>query len=206
MYIKNKVAAFFAVTLLLLFAFILYEGLRAPVSVIVQAGHEGRTCGNTGAECKRYREEEWNIQVANEVAKQLRLWHIDVKRVPADTLHERAKIAVAIHFDGAKNLCHSGASVGYPDNNASYHFAQKWKKLYRTYFPFRWHEDNFTDNLKHYYAFHTIDAEKFLVLELGEITCSKQTQWLKPHLTSIAHLIAYTIATELGIKVKKPVL
>jgi len=202
MHVKNKAATFFAVTLILCFAFILYEGFKRPVSVIIQAGHEGRTCGNTGAECKHYREEVWNIQVANEVAKQLRLWKIDVKRVPADIAHQRAKIAIAIHFDGAKNVCHSGASVGYPDNNASYHFAQKWKKRYRHYFPFKWHEDNFTDNLKHYYAFHTIDAEKFLVLELGEMTCEKQTKWLKPRLNTIAYLIAYTVATELGKKPK----
>jgi len=206
MHIQNKTAAFFAILILSLFGFILHQGMKRPTSVIIQAGHEGRTCGNTGAECKQYREAQWNILVADAVVKQLQRWHIDVKRVPADFSHQRAKIAVAIHFDGAKHICHSGASVGYPDNNASYRFAQKWKTLYKAYFPFKWHEDNFTPNLKHYYAYRWIDTEKFLVLELGEITCAKQAQWLKPRLKKIAKLIAYAIATELGIQVSKPAL
>jgi len=204
MKLKNKAAAFFAVLILTLFGYILYQSLREPISVVIQAGHEGRTCGNTGAECKLYREEDWNILVADEVARQLRKWHIDVKRVPADLSPVRAKVAVAIHFDGAKNICNSGASVGYPDNNTSKAFAQKWKALYQNYYPFKWHEDNFTDNLKNYYGYRWIDAETFLVMELGEITCRKQTMWLKPRLKKIAHLIAYAIASELGKEVKKP--
>ena len=204
MKLKNKAAAFFAIIILSLFGYILYQSLREPVSVIIQAGHEGRTCGNTGAECKLYREEDWNILVANETARQLEAWGVDVKRVPADISLQRAKIAVAIHFDGAKNICRSGASVGYPDNNASRTFAQKWKELYRSYYPFKWHEDNFTENLRNYYAYRWIRAEKFLVLELGEITCEAQTQWLKPRLKKIAHLIAYAIASELGKQVHQP--
>ena len=204
MKLKNKAAAFFAVLILTLFGYILYQSLREPISVVIQAGHEGRTCGNTGAECKLYREEDWNILVANEAARQLEAWGIDVKRVPADISLQRAKIAVAIHFDGAKNICRSGASVGYPDNNASKAFAQRWKELYRNYYPFKWHEDNFTENLRNYYAYRWIRAEKFLVLELGEITCETQTQWLKPRLKKIAHLIAYAIASELGKQVHQP--
>jgi len=201
---KNKAAIFFAALILILFGYILYQALKEPISVVIQAGHEGRTCGNTGAECKNFREEEWNIIVANEAAKQLQAWGIDVKRVPADISLQRAKIAVAIHFDGAKRICHSGASVGYPDNNASKMFAQKWKKLYGHYYPFKWHPDNFTNNLKHYYAYTWIHADKFVVLELGEITCPKQTAWLRPRLKKIGRLIAYTVATELGKEVKKP--
>ncbi len=204
MKLKNKTAALFTIIIIGFLGYILYQSLKPPVSVIVQAGHEGRTCGNTGAECKDFREEDWNVQVADEVAKQLRIWGIDVLRIPADSTMQRAKIAVAIHFDGANNICHSGASVGYPDNNASYQFAQRWKALYEPYYPFNWHEDNFTDNLRDYYAYRWILAPKFLVLELGEITCPKQTYWLEPRLKKIAHLIAYAIATELGKTVKKP--
>ncbi len=80
------------------------------------------------------------------------------------------------------------------------------KSSNKSYFPFRWHEDNFTPNLKEYYAYRWIRAEKFLILELGEITCEKQTNWLKPRLKKIAHLIAYSIATELGKDVEKPAL
>jgi len=200
---KNKPATFFAILILLLMAFIFYWNTTKLVSVVVQAGHEGRTIGNTGAESKLYKEEKWNILVANEVAQKLRSWDIDVKRVPARVQFTPAKIAVSIHFDGATTPCASGASIGYP-NGASHAFAQRWKQLYSHYFPYKWHKDNFTDNLKNYYAYHWIHAEKFLVLELGEITCDIQTTWLKPRLKKIAHLIAYAIAIELGKKVKKP--
>ena len=203
MNIKNKAATFFAVLILLLIAFILYFSSIKPIDVVIQAGHEGRTYGNTGAETKLYREEEWNILVADEVAKKLKSWQIDVKRIPAQIHLTKAKIAISIHFDGAKTPCASGASIGYPSNN-SYAFAQRWKKLYKNYFPYKWHKDNFTPNLKNYYGYRWIKADKFLLLELGELTCDKQTKWLKPRLKKIAHLIAYTIATELGEKVKKP--
>jgi N-acetylmuramoyl-L-alanine amidase len=204
MNLKNRTAAVFAAFILLLIGYIIYQSLKAPVPVIIQAGHEGRTCGNTGAVCKSYKEVEWNILVADAAAKQLRQWGIKVKRVPADVLPQRAVIAVAIHFDSARRICRSGASVGYPNTNASRTFAAHWKQIYKPYFPFRWHADNFTDNLKEYYAYKTIRAEKFAVLELGEITCEKQAKWLKPRLKKIAHLIAYAIATELGKQVPKP--
>lgn len=203
MYTKNIAGAIFAFLIIVLVGFILYQGSIRPVSVVVQAGHEARVCGNTGACTAQYKETEWNTLVADEVTRLLRSWDIEVKRVPAKVGHMRTKIAVSIHFDSAKNVCRSGASIGYPDKN-SYAFARRWEKLYRGYFPFGWHKDNFTDNLKNYYAYKKIDAEKFLVLELGEITCEKQTKWLKPRLKKIAHLIAYAIASELGEKVKKP--
>ena len=204
MNLKNKTAAVFAGLILLLIGYILYQSLKAPVPVIIQAGHEGRTCGNTGAVCKNGKEVAWNILVADEAAKQLERWGIEVKRVPADVPPQRAVIAVAIHFDSARRICRSGASVGYPDTNASRAFATRWKEAYKPYFPFRWHADNFTDNLKAYYAYKTIRADKFAVLELGEITCEKQAKWLKPRLKKIARLIAYTIAKELGKQVPKP--
>ena len=108
---KNKPATFFAILILLLMAFIFYWNTTKPVSVMIQAGHEGRTTGNTGAESKLYKEEKWNILVANEVAQKLRSWDIDVKRVPARVQFTRAKIAVSIHFDGATRPCASGASI-----------------------------------------------------------------------------------------------
>ena len=205
MTIKNKPAAFFAILIILLMAFILYWGTTKPIDVVIQAGHEGRTHGNTGAVSKHYSEVKWNILVADEVTKTLRSWDIEVKRVPAKVGILRAKVAVAIHFDSANTPCHSGASIGYPSMD-SYDFAQRWKRLYREYFPYQWHVDNFTKNLENYYAYKWIRAKKFLVLELGEITCDKQTKWLKPRLKKVAHLIAYSIAKELGKEVKKPIL
>jgi len=204
MHSKNLAGVFFAILIIGLVGFILYWGSTKPVSVIVQAGHEERVKGNTGATGSHYKETEWNTIVANEVAKKLTEWDIDVKRIPAKVpKFSRAKITVSIHFDSAKKPCRSGASIGYPDKN-SYSFARHWEKLYRSHFPFGWHKDNFTSNLKNYYAYKKIDTEKFLVLELGEITCEKQTTWLQPRLKKIAHLLAYAIARELGKEVPKP--
>jgi len=205
MNIKNKAAKLFTLIILLLMAFIFYWSSVKPVDVVIQAGHEGRTTGNTGAESKMYREEVWNILVADEVAKQLKAWGFVVKRMPAHVKLIRTKIAVAIHFDGATTPCASGASVGYPTDH-SYDFAQRWKNLYAQYFPYKWHKDNFTRNLRYYYAYRYIHADKFLLLELGEITCDTQTAWLKPRLHKVAHLVAYSIAQELGKKVPKPFL
>ena len=203
MNIKNKPATFFAILILVLMVFILYLSVTKPMDVVIQAGHEGRITGNTGAESRLYREEEWNIIVADEVATKLKSWDIEVKRMPAKVSLTHAKIAVSIHFDGATTPCASGASIGYPDDD-SFDFAQRWKSLYSNYFPYRWHKDNFTPNLQSYYAYRWIRADKFLLLELGEITCDKQNMWLKPRLKKIAHLLAYAIAKELGKDVKKP--
>lgn len=203
MNIQNKPATFFAFLLLCLIGYILIQSTSKTVSVVIQAGHEGRTRGNIGAIGPQYKEQDWTIFVANEVAKQLQQWHISVKRVPAILDDITTQIAISIHFDAAQRPCYSGASVGYP-NDASVHFAQAWKKIYKTYYPFRWHKDNFTTNLKNYYGYQQIHADTFVLLELGEITCKKQTDWLYPRLTKIAHLIAYTIATELGKNVRKP--
>jgi N-acetylmuramoyl-L-alanine amidase len=205
MNIKNKPATFFGLLIITLVVYILYWSTTKPIDVVVQAGHEGRTHGNTGAVSKHYSEVKWNTLVADEVSKTLRSWNIEVKRVPAKVGIVRAKVAVAIHFDSAQTPCNSGASIGYPSMD-SYDFAQKWKKHYKNYFPYQWHMDNFTKNLSDYYAYKWIRADKFLVLELGEITCDTQTKWLKPRLKKIAHLIAYAIAKELGKDVKKPLL
>jgi len=203
MNIKNKPAAFFALLIISLITFILYWSTTKPISVVIQAGHEGLKFGNTGGQTKLYREVDWNVLVADEVAKRLRAWDIDVKRVPAKVRFTRAEIAISIHFDSASTPCNAGASIGYPSTD-SYAFAQRWKSLYKSYFPYKWHRDNFTKNLKEYYAYKWIQADKFLVLELGELSCDKQTKWLHPRLKKVAHLVAYAVATELGKEVKKP--
>ena len=203
MNIQNKPASFFAILILILITYILYWGRTPSVSVIIQAGKETSISSKKGISSNLSREKEWTVRVADMVAKQLRVWQIEVKRVPAKVPLMRANIAVAIHFDGAKVSCTSGASIGYPNQN-SHDFAQRWRKLYAQYFPFKWQDDNFTKNLSQYYGYKWIRANKFLVLELGEITCKKQSLWLKPKLKNVSYLIAYSIATELGVDAPKP--
>ena len=79
MYTKNIAGAFFAILIISFVGYILYWGSTKPISVIVQAGHEGRVSGNTGAESALYREAEWNIIVADEVAKKFKREYFTIK-------------------------------------------------------------------------------------------------------------------------------
>ena len=203
MKIVNKSAVVIASIIFLLISLAIYWNSKKPIPVVIQAGHEGRNSGKTGSYYKGISEVKWNVFVANEVSKELTLWGIKNKRVPAKLPFLKAKIAVAIHFDGAKRACSSGASVGYKDSNSK-EFATRWRRLYSRYYPFSWQKDNFTKNLSNYYGYYYIDAEKFLVLELGEITCKKQVRWLKPRLKKIAKMVAFAIAKELGYSPRQP--
>ncbi len=168
--------------------------------VLISAGHEGRpaSCArfpqhrcNLGARGER----TWNPIVANEATRVLRAHGLRVIRLPADFAGVYAvKIAVFIHFDGAVPPCSSTASVGYP-LRADSRVAASWKRLYGRYFPFGFRPDNFTGNLRRYYAFKQVRAKVgAYVLELGEITCPAQRAWLAPRLRWSGDLIAYWIA------------
>ncbi len=195
--IKNKSAVVISSIIFILITLaIIWHNIK-PISIVIQAGHEGRHIGNTGSSLGKIKEVDWNIYIADEVAKTLKKWGLDVKRVGADPKPIKCKVAVAIHFDGSSRVCKSGASIGYP-NSKSKALAKRWESNYRAYFPFNWQRDNFTKNLSDYYGYKVIKADKFLVLELGEISCKKQIKWLKPRLKTIAHLIAATIAKEFG--------
>ncbi len=168
-------------------------------TVLIQAGHEGRIIGNTGSINGKYKEVDWNVLVAKEIEKELKKNGIDVVRVGANIPIANARIAVAIHFDGSTKPCSTGASIGYdPYHSRAKRTALRWKKIYKNYFPFKWHKENFTKNLSEYYGFNRVNTEKgFLVLELGEITCNEQIKWLEPRLDLIAIKIADFIMDEL---------
>ena len=183
---------------LLIYAFWNY-GRVVNTTVLIQAGHVGRTKGNTGSiSTDGLVEAKWNDRVAKRVEEILNKKGIKVTRVGASIPIVNAIIAVAIHFDGASKECATGASIGHDGSVESQHLAKAWRKEYSKFFPFKWHKDNFTPNLKHYYGFSRVSASRgFLVLELGEITCKEQTDWLKPRLDEVANRIANFIIKEL---------
>jgi len=168
-------------------------------TVLLQAGHEGRTKGNIGSIHGDLKEVEWNTFVTQEIERELKKQGIDVTRVGAHIPATNTRIAVAVHFDGATKPCSTGASIGYDEEDQkSKRLATHWKEIYQEYFPFKWHRDNFTENLADYYGFDRVNSEKgFLVLELGEITCDEQTRWLQPRLEVIATKVADFIIEEL---------
>ncbi len=174
------------------------------VDVVISAGHEGRP-----ASCARFParkcnlgaagERQWTPVVADEAARVLRRHGVSVARLPADfsgTYETGA--AVFIHFDGSTSPCSSGASVGYhraADANA----AKQWRALYGAAFPFGFQPDNFTKGLRDYYGFRQMHARKgALVLELGEVTCPAQKQWLAPRLKWAGDEIAFFLSRLTG--------
>ena len=184
-----------------IFALLIYaiwSGRGLHTTVLIQAGHVGRTTGNIGSIHNGLVESQWNERVAIRVEDILKKKGIIVDRVGAHIPTTSAVIAVAIHFDGAKKSCVTGASIGHDGSTESKILAKHWRKEYGKFFPFKWHKDNFTKNLSHYYGFSKVTTTKgFLVLELGEITCKKQTDWLEPRLGDVASKIAYFIIKEL---------
>jgi hypothetical protein len=172
--------------------------------VLISAGHEGRpaSCAhfpqhhcNLGASGER----EWTPIVADVATKILRRHGITVARLPADFAGTyRVKAAVFIHFDGSDPPCKSSASIGYAHKRDAA-AAKAWRRLYGSYWPFGFQPDNFTAGLRGYYAFKQVDArEGSLVLELGEITCPAQHQWLARRLRWEGELLAYFLRRQLG--------
>lgn len=172
--------------------------------VLISAGHEGRpaSCAhfpthkcNLGAQGER----QWNPVVADAATRILREHGVTVARLPADFEGSYSvDAAIFIHFDGSDPPCASGASIGYhSDGDRS--AAAAWRELYAGYFPFRFQPDNFTTNLRDYYGFRQVEArDGSLVLELGEITCPAQREWLAPRLQWEGALVAYFVSRLIG--------
>jgi hypothetical protein len=179
-------------------------GASLVFDALISAGHEGRP-----ASCPRFPqhkcnlgaagERDWNPIVADEATRILRDHGVTVARLPADFDGEyKVGAAVFIHFDGSEPPCRSGASIGY-HRDADQAAAQAWRALYAPLFPFPFEADNFTQNLRNYYAFRQVDSQSgSLVLELGEITCPAQHAWLEPRLKWEGALIAHFISVLIG--------
>jgi hypothetical protein len=173
--------------------------------VVVQAGHEGRP-----ASCAEYHrhpcnlgaagERDWTPIVADEVTRVLRAHGVAVARIPADFRAVYATdAAVFIHFDGNDKPCSTGASIGYAANDANRNAAAAWRAYYGGYWPYRFMNDNFTVNLRRYYAYKQVIASKgALVLELGEVDCPEQKDWLTPRLLWEGDVIAHFLSALIG--------
>jgi len=172
--------------------------------VLISAGHEGRplSCArfphracNLGAAGER----AWTPIVANETTRVLRAAGISVIRKPADfTGTYDVDAAVIVHFDGASPACSSGASVGYPPAG-SRRLARIWHQVYGPVAPLRFMPDDFTAGLRDYYAYRQIHArDGAVVLELGEITCPPQREWMAARLRFLGDLIAYAVSRAIG--------
>lgn len=189
------------VIIIVLISTVFSNKLTSKADILIQAGHEGRKSGATGATGPLGNEVDWTTLVADSATVNLRQKGFKVLRVSADFQQgykAEVKLALFIHFDGSKKPCSSKASVGY-DDPTDQPAAKAWKDFYNLYWPFGFMPDNYTTNLSDYYGFsytHTEDSE--LVLELGEITCLEQAEWLLPRLEWIGEIIAEFIETRLS--------
>jgi hypothetical protein len=165
--------------------------MAGKADVFIQAGHENRTKGKTGAESRWGREKDWTKIVADVASHELGLRDISVIREDAFLFGKyNVKLALFIHFEGSESPCEAGASIGYNDATDK-PAADAWRKLYSKYWKFPWMPDNYTKNLSGYYGFNfTVTTDSELVLELGEITCKEQALWLRSNLELIGKLIA----------------
>lgn len=178
--------------------------------ILIQAGHEGMTTGAMGASGPLGDEIDWTPIVADEATRILRAAGVSVLRGDAnfDLPHRRYSVAAAayIHFDGSGTPGVSGASIGYPvDDDLSSHLpedaqaAAEWKRLYRPIWPFRFMQDNFTDDLRRYYGYGPVTATRgMIVIELGEISDPKQAAWMKPRLKFLGALVAHFLSRRIS--------
>jgi hypothetical protein len=175
------------------------------VDVVVQAGHQGRpaSCApnhvhacNIGASSADGNEREivWTPIVADAAAAALRAAGYRVARRPADyPAHDRARVFLAVHFDGSEAPCASGTSVGFPATTSPA-FVAMWRSRYDRTFPFKDVGTNISTNEEHYYGFRKADAPQKLLIEYGEITCPAQVAWLRPRLHELGTMTARFVA------------
>lgn len=127
--------------------------------VVLQAGHQGqvRNSGSTGTAPSdgtpglTKPEHQMTPIVADAAAKALQDHGVDAVRVPAPFPEKYSlSLGLALHFDGSRTKCASGASVGYPPGRprgSNRPTADLWKDIYGGIWPFRRMPDNFTKNL-----------------------------------------------------------
>jgi hypothetical protein len=90
------------------------------------------------------------------------------------------KYFITFHYDGGVRVCTTGTSVGYPSDITP--FIQNWKTRYKSVFPFKVMNDNFSGlRMKKYYMFGSMNAKEKMLIEFGEYTCIKQYKWLNEH-------------------------
>ena len=172
------------------------------LSVLVQAGHEGRTSGATGAVNSNYGWEEryWTPIVADAASDWLVAHGASVIRENADFNQTyNVDYAVFLHFDGSINPFEDDASIGYSIDNRGgsddLGFASTWKSYYEQMgWNFGWNDNNYTENLSQYYGYsYATNAVSELVIEFGTMTNNTAAVWLSTHLEQLGQWVGQAI-------------
>ena len=176
--------------------------------VILQAGHEGRTSGVTGAAANGLKEITLTPRITDAAAQVCREADLNVLRISADGLSKQStKLAVAVHLDGTPT---SGAQLLY-DDETDRDFARYLRTAYARHYK-HWIADNtspLADNtgFSRYYGFRywvTSDAE--VVIEMGSIGDPDQAAlWKQPGYPEWAgRVLGAAICRRLGKPVDDP--
>lgn len=178
--------------------------------VLIQAGHEGRNSGATGAAANGLREIDLTPRVADAAAQTLRDAGLTVLRDPADPADDKAtvKIAVAFHFDGPPG---AGAQFLY-DDPSDKPLADYLRAAWDVYYEGKWLPDNTSyladdTGYSRYYGFSdwtTSDGE--VVMELDTIGDPvRAALWKQPGYPEWAgRVIGAAIARRLGKNTPDP--
>ncbi len=163
--------------------------------IVLQPGHYLRTSGATGASGAKTSEQSMASQIVGRMARLLRDRGRTIVVLPADDFRRplKTKVFLTVHFDGADPACSSNSSLGYGDDAhefASHAFGFALASALGKQ-PKDFMNDNFTKNLREYYAFKHMNADRFEgIIEVGELSCPAQEEVLIDR----AHLVAENLA------------
>lgn len=139
------------------------------MKIIIQAGHEGRTSGSTGAP----NEQSFNVDISNKVADELRKRGVEVKRVNADPTNIEIAgdwdLFLAIHYD-ADIYGKGGFFVDFPEPSTdgatekSQRLAYLLRQEYGGTTKIVNHPERSNVNTRYYYMWKSISAKTPCVL------------------------------------------
>jgi hypothetical protein len=141
-----------------------YRQLRTEIGdpnveydLIIQPGHFGRTTGATGGEGKYVTEQQITAKIVEGLASNLRKRGLNVAVIPADGFKTplKSKIFLSLHTDASNFPCSVGPSLGYSAEGDALgmHGIAAALAITLGIDPEKFMRDNYTANLKGYYAF-----------------------------------------------------
>lgn len=143
------------------------------MKIIIQAGHEGRVTGATGAP----NEQSFNIDISNKVADEMRARGVEVKRVGADPLPEEIAgnwdLFLSIHYD-ADIYGMGGYFVDFPEpstdgsTDKSQNIASNLRREYGDTTEIVHHPERSNVNTRYYYMWKKLSyATPCVIIECG---------------------------------------
>jgi len=166
---------------------ILFDVQIDKYDLIIQMGHVGRTSGFTGAAG----EQAFTKALGAALYKKFTADKLKVRLMGADNWllpqPNKTRLFFAIHADGSLNKNARGISVGYPEKSNPV-FSLQIKNSYRLLNGFSARPDNYTKDLKNYYAWRLnhVQADYYCLLEHGFMTNQIERDYMNNHTGEIA--------------------